>query len=169
RPYTSVTTRDHTVDGAEITPRARTLPGRIGTFGHGYTGGAHPLGAAVALENLAIIKERDLVANARVVGEHFLGRLRTLADRPLVGEVRGVGLISALELVNDKTAKSVSTTGKLGGLMSAAMQRGGMISRNMTDTVAFCPPMIITRAQADDMFEIVAKALGEVEAEVAST
>ena len=141
---------------------------RISTFGHGYTAGGHPLGAAVALENLAIIQENDLVGNAREVGAHFRARLETLKSSPLVGEVRGVGLIAAVELVEDKQAKSVSTPGRLGALMNAAMHRNGLISRNMTDTVAFCPPMIITRQQADDMFEIVARSLAELEAEVAA-
>lgn len=139
---------------------------RISTFGHGYTAGGHPLGAAVALENLAIIQENDLVGNAREVGAHFRARLEMLRSSPLVGEVRGVGLIAAVELVEDKQAKSVSTPGRLGALMNAAMHRNGLISRNMTDTVAFCPPMIITRQQADDMFGIVAKSLAEIEAEV---
>lgn len=139
---------------------------RIGTFGHGFTAGGHPLGAAVALANLAVIQENDLVANARDVGAHLLGRLHGLADSPLVGEVRGIGLIAAVELVEDKATKSVSTAGKLGGLMNNAMMRNGLISRNMYDAVAFCPPLIITRAQADDLFEIVAKSLGELEAEL---
>lgn len=139
---------------------------KIGTFGHGYTAGGHPLGAAVALENLAIIKERNLVENARDVGTHFLSRLEDLKSSPLVGEVRGIGLIAAVELVDDKEAKTVKTPGALGTLMNTAMQRNGLISRNMVDAIAFCPPMIITRQQADDMFEIVAKSLREVEAEV---
>ncbi|MCK9549685.1 aminotransferase class III-fold pyridoxal phosphate-dependent enzyme, partial [Aquamicrobium sp.] len=104
--------------------------------------------------------------NAREVGTHFLQRLETLKDSSLIGEVRGVGLISAIELVNDKATKSVSTVGKLGGLMNAAMQRNGLISRNMADAVAFCPPLIITKAQADEMFEIIAKSLREVESEI---
>ncbi len=137
---------------------------QIGTFGHGFTAGGHPLGAVVALENLAIIQERNLVENARNVGSHFLGRLEELKSSPLVGEVRGVGLISAVELVNDKASKSVDTPGVLGGLMNSAMQRNGLISRNMTDAVAFCPPLIITRHQADEMFEIIARSLREVEA-----
>lgn len=139
---------------------------KIGTFGHGYTAGGHPLGAAVALENLAIIKERNLVENAREVGTHFLSRLEELKSSPLVGEVRGIGLIAAVELVDDKEAKTVKKPGALGTLMNTAMQRNGLISRNMVDAIAFCPPMIITRQQADDMFEIVAKSLREVEAEV---
>ena len=139
---------------------------RIGTFGHGFTAGGHPLGAAVALANLAVIQDDDLVANAREVGAHLLGRLQGLADSPLVGEVRGIGLLAAVELVEDKATKSVATAGRLGGLMNNAMVRNGLISRNMYDAVAFCPPLIITRAQADTLFEIVAKSLGELEAEL---
>lgn len=139
---------------------------RISTFGHGYTAGGHPLGAAVALENLAIIQEDDLVGNAREIGTHFRSRLETLASRPLVGEVRGVGLIAAVELVGSRLGGPERPAGQLGGLMNAAMQRNGLISRNMGDAVAFCPPMIITRQQADDMFEIIEKSLAEVEAEI---
>lgn len=142
--------------------------GRIGVLGHGFTASGHPLGAAVAIENIRIIEERDLVANAREVGAHFRARLETLRDSPLVGEVRGVGLIAALELVNDKAAKTVSgPAGQLGARMNAAMQRGGLIARALGDTLAFCPPLIITKAEADEMFGIIARALGEVEAGLA--
>ncbi len=139
---------------------------RIGTFGHGFTAGGHPLGAAVALENLRIIQERDLVTNAREVGTRFLNRLETLKDSPLLGEVRGVGMIAAIELVDDKDARTVKTPGVLGGLMNAAMQRNGLISRNMYDALAFCPPLIMTQDEADTMFEITAKSLRETEKEV---
>lgn len=142
---------------------------KISTFGHGYTAGGHPLGAAVALENLAIIQERDLVSNAREVGAYFRGHLEALMDHPLVGEVRGVGLIAAMEFVEDKVAKTVETPGRLGGLMNAAMQRNGLISRNMGDAVAFCPPMILTREQADEMLDIIARSLDEVEAEAGTS
>jgi 4-aminobutyrate--pyruvate transaminase len=160
-PFSAIMVNDRVYD-----PIAQES-GRIGTFGHGFTAGGHPLGAAVALENLAIIEERNLVANARDVGAHFRGRLEQLRSSARVGEVRGVGLIAALELVDDKQAKSVANAGELGGLMNAAMQRRGLISRNMADAVAFCPPLITTRAQADDMFEIIAASLQEVEASTA--
>ena len=136
---------------------------RIGTFGHGFTAGGHPLGAAVALENIAIIRERHLVENARDVGAYFIGRLQELKSSRLVGEVRGVGLIAAIELVEDQAKKSVGTPGRLGGLMNAALQRNGLISRTMTDTAAFCPPLIITRAQIDEMLDLIVKSLRELE------
>ncbi|MFT3688366.1 aspartate aminotransferase family protein [Paenirhodobacter sp.] len=132
---------------------------RIGTFGHGFTGGAHPVGAAVALENIAIIEERGLVENARRVGERLRGKLATLADHPKVGEVRGVGLIAAIELVDDKAAKTVRKTGELGSAAFAAMLRNGLIVRNIGDSIGLCPPMILTEAQADEMFDIIARSL----------
>lgn len=133
---------------------------RIGTFGHGFTGGGHPVAAAVALENLNLIEERDLVAHAREVGAHMLSRLRALASHELVGEVRGVGLIAALELVGDKAAKAPwGSVGKLGGLVNGLLQQHGVISRNMGDALAFCPPLIITEAQVDTMVDAVSVAL----------
>ena len=102
---------------------------RIGTFGHGFTGGGHPVAAAVALETLAIIEERGLVAHAARVGEVMQARLRALASHPLVGEARGVGLVGGLELVGDKAAKTpLEAPGKLGGLAAAAIQDEGVIT-----------------------------------------
>ena len=135
---------------------------RLGVFGHGYTGSGHPVAAAVAVENLKIIEERDLVTNARETGAYMQKRLRELADHPLVGEVRGVGLIAALELVGDKATKAPhEKVGTLGGLANAAMFGNGVITRNMADAIAFCPPMIITPAQVDDVVAATKKSLDE--------
>jgi len=79
---------------------------RIGVLGHGYTASGHPVAAAVALENIRIIEGDGLVDNARTVGAHLQARLRALSDHPLVGEVRGLGLIAAVELVADKTSRA---------------------------------------------------------------
>lgn len=140
---------------------------RIGTFGHGYTGGAHPVAAAVANENIKIIEERDLVGNARDVGAYMQKRLREFADHPLVGEVRGKGLIAAIELVADKATKApLDKPGNLGLMANAGLLRNGVICRNMYDAIAFCPPLIITEKQVDDMMGALDKTLAEVSAEV---
>jgi len=141
--------------------------GRIGVLGHGFTGGAHPVGAAVALENLNIIVERDLVGHAAELGAVFQQGLRDFESHPLVGEARGVGLIGALDLVTDKAAKkALDAPGQLGALANAAFMDNGVISRNMSDAMAFCPPLIITEDQVKDMFNRVETALDAVAKEV---
>ncbi|HEY9215845.1 MAG TPA: aspartate aminotransferase family protein [Ancylobacter sp.] len=125
---------------------------RIGVLGHGFTAGGHPVAAAVALENIAIIEERGLVENAAAMGERLLGKLHELESHPLVGEVRGVGLLAGVELVIDKVAKTgLEPTGRLGALMSAEMALNGVITRPTGDTVCFCPPMIINAEQIDEL------------------
>jgi 4-aminobutyrate--pyruvate transaminase len=136
---------------------------RIGTFGHGFTGGGHPVAAAVALESVRLIEERNLVQNASASGERLRAGLNQLKDHPLVGEVRGVGLIAAVELVVDKTTKAaLEPVGRLGGLLSAEMQSQGVISRNMGDAIAFCPPLIITASEVDDLLVRFRRALDRV-------
>jgi 4-aminobutyrate---pyruvate transaminase len=129
-----------------------TESGRIGVFGHGFTGGGHPLAAAVALETLKIIDERHLVAHAASVGAYMQGRLQALQHHPLVGEVRGIGLIAAVDLVSDRAFKNAALKpGQLGALVNQMLTQEGCISRNMLDAMAFCPPLIITETQVDDM------------------
>ncbi|WP_048646837.1 aspartate aminotransferase family protein [Nitratireductor soli] len=128
---------------------------KIGTLGHGYTASGHPVAAAVALENLKIIEERDLVGNAAAMGQRLRDGLNALSDHPLVGEVRGVGLIAAVELVTDKSARTaLETPGALGGLVNAHLQEAGLISRAMTDAVAFCPPLIIQAGEVDALLAL---------------
>jgi 4-aminobutyrate--pyruvate transaminase len=136
---------------------------RIGTFGHGFTAGGHPVAAAVSVEVLNILEERRIVDQVAETGNYFLEQLHGLADHSLVGEVRGVGLLAALELVTSKESKTaLETPGKLGGMVNAAMQENGLISRAMIDAMAFCPPMIIDRNQIDDLIAITRKSLDAV-------
>jgi 4-aminobutyrate--pyruvate transaminase len=142
---------------------------RLGTFGHGFTGSGHPVATAVGLENLAIIEERNLVANAATVGAHLQARLREFADHPLVGEVRGVGLIAAVELVTDKASKAkFDPPGKAGAYLSERAHENGLIIRAMQDSIAFCPPLIITETQVDEMVARFAHALNETQAWIAA-
>jgi 4-aminobutyrate--pyruvate transaminase len=104
------------------------------------------------LENLAIIEERNLVANAAKVGAHLQARLREFTDHPLVGEVRGVGLIAAVELVADKASKAkFDPPGKVGLHVFETAHEHGLIIRSIQDSIAFCPPLIITEAQVDEV------------------
>lgn len=138
---------------------------RLGTFGHGFTASGHPVATAVGLENLAIIEERNLVANAAKVGAHLQARLREFTDHPLVGEVRGIGLIAAVELVADKASKAkFDPPGKVGLYLFEKAQEHGLIVRAVQDSIAFCPPLIITEAQVDEVVARFARALDETEA-----
>lgn len=143
--------------------------GRVGTLGHGYTASGHPVATAVALENLDIIEERGLVANAARSGEVLQQELRALAGHPLVGEVRGVGLIAGVELVADKASKRpFDPLGKAGAHAYEQAHTHGLIIRGIQDTVAFCPPLIITPDEVRDMVARFVRTLEDVTRFVAS-
>ena len=136
---------------------------KLGTLGHGFTAGGHPVAVAVGIENLNIIQERNLVEHAAKVGAHMLKRLNELADHPMVGEVRGVGLIAAVELVADKANKTgLETPAQLGLAVGKEMQDNGVIVRNIADAIAFCPPLIITEEQVDVMVDTLRAAIDKV-------
>jgi 4-aminobutyrate---pyruvate transaminase len=142
---------------------------RLGTFGHGYTTSAHPVATAVALENLAIIEERGLVNNAAEVGAHMRAGLARFADHPLVGEVRGRGLIAAVELVADKATKErFDPARKVGLRLFERAHDHGLIIRAIGDSIAFCPPMIITSAQVDEMLRRFSATLTDIQDWVAA-
>jgi 4-aminobutyrate--pyruvate transaminase len=132
----------------------------IGSFGHGFTYSAHPLPAAVALETLRIYEERDIVAQVQGVMGHFQARLKAFQDHPLVGEARGIGLIGAIELVADKPTKAPFTPlSRAGALVARASQEKGLIHRAMGDSLAFSPPLVISEAEIDEIFDRFAAAL----------
>lgn len=138
---------------------------KIGTFGHGFTYSGHPVSAAVAVRTIELMAERDIVGHVKRTAPHFLERLRGFADHPLVGEVRGIGFLGALELVADRSSKRPFEPDKeVGAYCAARAEEHGLIVRALRDNVAFCPPLIITESQIDDMFDIFSKALDETEA-----
>lgn len=135
---------------------------KVGTFGHGYTYSAHPVAAAVALETLKIYAERDIVAHVRGVMGHFQDRFRQLGDHPLVGEARGVGLIGAVELVRDKASKEPFEAARgVGAFVATRAQENGLILRALGDSVALCPPLIVTEPEIDAIFDRLEKSLDE--------
>jgi 4-aminobutyrate--pyruvate transaminase len=143
---------------------------KIGVFGHGFTYSGHPVCAAVALKNLQLFDERDILDHVRKVAPRFQERLSAFQDRPLVGEARGVGLIGACELVADKKEKrSFQPEQGVGAYCAARAQDHGLILRAMGDTVAFCPPLIIREEEIDELFDRFEKALEDTEAWVKAT
>ena len=137
----------------------------LGNFGHGFTYSGHPVCAAVALRTLQIYEERDLYNHAARVSVPFQSGLRSFADHDLVGEVRGKGLIAAVELVADKSSGTAFEPSQgVGAFCADAAQKRGLIVRNLGDSIAFCPPIIITDAHVDEMLQKFAGALEDTKA-----
>lgn len=142
---------------AEVIERAS---GEIGTFGHGFTYGGHPLGCAVALKTIEIYQRRDIVGRVRKLTPLFQSKLRSFADHPLVGEARGVGLVGGLELSPDKAkAATFAQPGKVGPRLATELLKRGVIYRAIGDVLAVCPPMIITEDEIEALFAPMGEAL----------
>jgi len=138
---------------------------KLGVFAHGYTYSGHPVCCAVALETLAIMKERDLVGHVERVGPRLLGGLKRFASHPLVGDVRGVGLMAGVELVRDKATRAqFDPPGSVGAAFVARAQSHGLIVRHLQDTIALCPPLIVTEAEIDEILRRFERALEETAA-----
>ena len=137
----------------------------IGTFGHGYTYSGHPVPAAVAVETLKIYDEINIVDHVRTVSPHLQSELRRRFDgHELVGEVRGVGLIAAMELVADRNARqNFDPKHKVGARLAKLCEKHGVIARSLSgDSLAFSPPLIITEAEIAEMLDRVGLALDEL-------
>ncbi len=124
---------------------------------HAYTYSAHPVGCAVALRNLEIIREEALVEQAAEKGTYLLNKLRAaLADHPHVGDVRGKGLMCAIEIVQDKITKSeFPATDNIGTRIHEETQKRGLVSRLRGDVYPLAPPIVTTYEQLDRCVEIL--------------
>ena len=142
---------------------------KIGTFGMGYTYSGHPVPAAVAVETLKIYDEMDICAQVRDVGPHLQAELRRrFADHELVGEVRGLGMIGAVELVADKAKReNFPASAKMGARIAKLCEAHGVIARTLpNDSLAFSPPLIMTKPEVDETLDGVERALDELTVQV---
>ncbi|MBX3596993.1 MAG: aminotransferase class III-fold pyridoxal phosphate-dependent enzyme [Rhizobiaceae bacterium] len=138
---------------------------KIGTFGHGFTYGGHPLGCALGVKAIEIYQKRDIIGHVRSIAPLFERRMAALADHPLVGETRSCGLMGAVELVADKaTKRSFDARKTVGAQIARLCEANGAILRAIGDSIAFCPPMIITEAELNELFDRFEKSLNEGEA-----
>lgn len=132
----------------------------VGAFGHGFTYSAHPVSCAIALEALRIYEADGILEHVREIIPHFQERLHALGEVPIVGEARGLGLIGAVELVADKaTKRPFNPVGQVGAEIMNAAREYGLMVRAIQDNIAFCPPMIITHDQIDELFDLAERAL----------
>lgn len=138
----------------------------FGAIGHGWTYSAHPIGAAAGVANLTLVDEMNLVANAAETGAYFKSQLtEKIGDHPNVGEVRGDGLLCAVELVRDRASRTFfEPSAAVGAKAVGALLRQGVIARAMPqgDIIGFAPPLCITRGEIDRIVEACRVALSEI-------
>jgi L-2,4-diaminobutyrate transaminase len=136
---------------------------KVGSFSHGYTYSGHPIGVAAANAVLDIVEQEDIPGNAAKVGEYFQKSMQeTFGSLPIVGEVRGVGLMAAIEFVADPvTKKPLDPSLKVGARISKAARDRGLIARAMPhgEILGFAPPLTITREEVDQIVDIAHKAV----------
>jgi L-2,4-diaminobutyrate transaminase len=143
---------------------------KFGPFSHGYTYTAHPLCAAAGVANLKVLKELNLVNNAKETGQYFNAKLKdTFSHLDFVGEVRGQGMLGAIEFVADKENKTrFDPSLKVGAQISAACLEQGIIARAMPhgDILGFAPPLVTTTDDIDLIIEKVQIAINSVHAKL---
>lgn len=139
---------------------------QLGPIGHGWTYSAHPICAAAGIANLEILDRDELVGNAREVGAHFNRILReALADHPIVGDVRGEGLLAAVEFTADPADRVFFDPSlRVGARVAAACLERGLIARAMPhgDILGFAPPLCLSRAEAEEIVGIARAAIDDV-------
>lgn len=131
-------------------------------FGHGFTYSGHPVCSAVALRTLEIYEEREIFAKAAKMGEVMQVRLAALIEHPLVGDVRGKGLLGGIELMKDGDKRIAFDAHQTAGatVVQRAYERG-LILRPLGDTIGICPPLVISESQVHELFDKLTMALDD--------
>ena len=138
--------------------------GELGNFALGFTYSGHPVCAAVALRNLELMEEMDLFNHAARMGEILQQRLQQFVGHPLVGEVRGKGLIAAVELVRQAEPREpFAASDGVGAFCANACHQAGLVLRNMGDSIAICQPLIINENQIDELVSKLAGAIDQTQ------
>ena len=131
-----------------------------GDFNHGFTYSGHPVAAAVGLENLRILRDEQIIQQVHDTTAPYLQqRLRELADHPLVGEVRGLGMLGAIELVKDKATRARYEGKGVGMICRQHCFDNGLIMRAVGDTMIIAPPLVISIEEIDELVEKARKCL----------
>ena len=147
-----------------------TLVDEGGEFYHGYTYSGHPVACAVAIENIKIIREENLIENSRKTSVYLKERMNEIADHPLVGEVRMKSFIGAVELVKDKDKREMfQETGVVGGICRDYCIENGLVMRAVRDGMIFCPPLIFNNNHIDELVEKLKKSLDQTHAHISKS
>ncbi|KAJ9549140.1 hypothetical protein OSB04_021683 [Centaurea solstitialis] len=140
---------------------------KLGELSHGFTYSGHPVSCAVALETLKLYRERNIVEQVNSVAGKFQDGLKSFSSSPIIGEIRGTGLILATEFTDNKSRDTpFPPEWGIGEYFGAKCKEHGMLVRNTGDIIMMCPPLIITLDEVDELISIYAKALKATEAKV---
>ena len=141
-----------------------------GEFYHGYTYSGHPVACAVAIENLKIIKEENLIEHSAKTSIYLNERMLEIAEHPLVGEVRMKSLIGAVELVEDKSSRKMfEDTGSVGTICRDYCIQNGLVMRAVRDGMIFCPPLIFTNENVDELVDKLKKSLDQTHSHISKS
>ncbi|KAL5731401.1 4-aminobutyrate--pyruvate transaminase [Ranunculus cassubicifolius] len=152
----------------EIADVIHTQSSKLGSFSHGFTYSGHPVACAVALEALKIYKERNIVETVQSLAPRFQDGIKAFANSPIIGEIRGTGLIIGTEFVDNKSPNDLFPSAwGVGAIFGQECEKRGMLVRVAGDNIMMCPPLIITTEEVDQMISIYGEALKATEAKVA--
>jgi putrescine aminotransferase len=149
------------LSAAMIGDRVAKVLFESGDFNHGYTYSGHPVSCALAIENIRILREEGIVDRVREeTGPYLTQRLQDLKSHPLVGDVRNLGFIGAIELVKDKAKRQTyEPLGRVGTTCRDHCFNIGLVMRATRDTMLVSPPLIWTKSNVDEFVELTRKAL----------
>ncbi|XP_021713818.1 gamma aminobutyrate transaminase 3, chloroplastic-like [Chenopodium quinoa] len=151
----------------EISEVINTQSSKLGSFSHGFTYSGHPVSCAVALEALKLYKERNIVERVRKLAPKFQDGIRTYADSPIIGEIRGTGLILGTEFTDNKSPNDpFPPEWGIGAYFGAQCQKHGMLVRVAGDNIMICPPLVISEGEIDELITKYGKALKDTEERV---
>ncbi|SDO00217.1 putrescine aminotransferase [Lutimaribacter pacificus] len=156
------------IGGSIVSDRIAEVIGKC-EFNHGYTYSAHPVAAAVALENLRIMEEENIVGHVRdVIGPHMAAKWQTLTDHPMVGEARIVGMMGSIALTphKDSRARFASDPGTVGYITRERCFANNLVMRHVGDRMIISPPLVMQPEEADTLIERAWKSLDEAMAQV---
>ena len=145
----------------------QVLEEKGGEFAHGYTYSGHPTTCAAAIENLRLLEDGIIDRCRGEIAPFFQERIRKLADHPMVGEVRGVGMLAGVELVKDKANRARWDDDSTAGYLTRdACIRNGVVSRAIGDTMVLAPPLVTEPEDLERMVTRLTKSIDEVHAEL---
>ncbi len=148
---------------------AQTFADKGGEFNHGYTYSGHPVAAAVAIENLRILEEENIVENvAGDIAPYLQEKWLALGDHPLVGEARICGMMAAIELVADKSGRKpfAAPEGTVGLICREHSFSNGLVMRHVGDKMIISPPLVISKSEIDELVELAHKSLDQTHADL---